>query len=161
MDAMKLLEQQHDEVTKLFAKLEDARGGERKKALCNEISDALAAHATIEEKIFYPAAYARLTDDILHESLEEHLGIKRFIADLLDMTAADEMFDAKVKVLKEQVQHHVEEERDELFPKVRKLLDADQLEALGQEMQSMFEELRLKQPRRAVPAEIDKAASLR
>jgi len=104
---------------------------------------------------------AKRTEDILLESLEEHVGIKRVIADLLAITPADETFDAKIKVLKEQVEHHVEEEETDLFPKVRKLFDKDRLEAIGQEMSAEQAELEEKgDPRNAVPGETEQAASL-
>ena len=109
----------------LFEKLEKASGGDAKRKVFTEIADKLAIHATIEEQDFYPAVKAKRTEDILLESLEEHLGIKRVLADLLAMEVDHETFDAKAKVLKEQVEHHVGEEEDDLFPKVKKLLDEE------------------------------------
>lgn len=159
MDAISLLEDQHRQVDDLFSRIEKAEGTE-KKALVEEVADMLAIHATIEEKMFYPAAEAAQTDDILLESVEEHLGVKRLIADLIGMSPTDRNFEAKCSVLKEQVQHHVREERSELFPKVRKLLDAEQLEALGQEMLAKTESLLGTRPRMNVPHETKVAAPL-
>jgi Hemerythrin HHE cation binding domain len=96
----------------------------------------------------------------LLESLQEHLGIKRVLADLLETDAADETFDAKIKVLKEQVEHHVGEEESDLFPKVKKIIDAEVLEALGQEMSAEQSELEASRPRDSIPSETDEAATL-
>lgn len=161
MNAVELLESQHREVEKLFSRIESAKGSSEKQKLFDTIADKLAVHAAIEEHQFYPMVKAKRTEDILLESLEEHVGIKRVIADLLRTSPGDDTFDAKVKVLKEQVEHHVEEEESDLFPKVRKLLDASQLEALGQEMSAEQAELEQEgQPRREIPSQIGQAAEL-
>ncbi len=160
MDAIKLLEQQHDEVSTLFKQIKKATASADKQRLYNTIADALAMHATIEEKIFYPAVKARRTEDILLESLEEHLVIKRLIADLLKLAPTDDPFDAKVKVLNEMVDHHVDEERTDLFPKVRRLFNAEQLEGLGEEMQSMMVTLEGTDARKHVPKETAAAPEL-
>jgi hemerythrin superfamily protein len=161
IDAIQLLEGQHREVERLFATLEKAKGPAEKSGLFRQIADKLAVHATIEERHFYPAVKAKRTEDILLESLEEHLGIKRVIADLLGVPPADETFDAKVKVLKEQVEHHVKEEETDLFPKVKKIIDKVTLIALAQEMVATQEELMSNgDPRAAVPSETEKAAPL-
>ncbi len=161
MNAIDLLESQHREVEKLFARIEKAETDD-KEDIFNDIADKLAVHAAIEEHKFYPAVKDRRTEDILLESLEEHLGIKRVLADLLETDADDESFDAKVKVLKEQVTHHVGEEEDDLFPKVRKLFNKDELEAIGQEMSREQAELEESDepPRDSIPAETSHAASL-
>ena len=161
MDALSLLKEQHEEVDKLVGKLEGARKLEQRQALFTELADKLAAHATIEEKIFYPAVKGKKTEDLLLESAEEHLSIKRVLADMLAMRVDDEHFDAKLSVLKEQVEHHAhEEEEKELFPKVRKQLSKDELEALGGEMASMFQQLLTESPRKNVPGETDAAAAI-
>jgi hemerythrin superfamily protein len=158
--AIELLEGQHREVEDLFEQLEKASGG-RKRDIFTEIADKLAIHATIEEREFYPAVKAKRTEDILLESLEEHLGIKRVLADLLAIDIDDETFDAKAKVLKEQVEHHVEEEEDELFPKVKKILDEETLVALAQQMTAIQEELIAHgAPRQAVQSETEHAAQV-
>jgi hemerythrin superfamily protein len=159
MNAIELLKSQHREVEALFSKLERATGKSR-RATFEALADNLAAHATIEEHQFYPAVKANRTEDILLESLEEHLGIKRVLADLLKTSSDDETFEAKVKVLKEQVEHHVEEEEEELFPKVKKLFGPLELEALGQEMLAEFTVLIEGRPREGVPAETQEAAPL-
>src|SRR5688500_8847072 len=121
MDAIELLKQQHQEVKKLFAMIEEAEGDD-KAALVDELADNLAAHAAIEEEIFYPHTLSARTEDLLREAVEEHLSAKRLLADLLECDVDDDSYDAKIKVLKEQIEHHVEEEEGELFPKVKKLM---------------------------------------
>jgi hemerythrin superfamily protein len=161
VNAVDMLESQHREVEDLFAKLEKADRGDRKQKLFTQIADKLAVHASIEEEAFYPAVKAKRTEDILLESLEEHLGIKRVLADLIDLDASDETFDAKAKVLQEQVEHHVGEEEDDLFPKVKKIFDEETLIAIAQQMALLQEELLAKgNPRLAVPAQTDEAAPL-
>lgn len=160
INAVDLLESQHREMEALFEQLEKA-GGEAKRKLFTEIADKLAIHATIEEQDFYPAVKAKRTEDVLLESLEEHLGIKRILADLLAMDVDDETFDAKTKVLKEQVEHHVGEEEDDLFPKVKKILDEETLIAIAQQMTATQEDLIAKgAPRKAIPSETKRAAAI-
>jgi hemerythrin superfamily protein len=160
-DVLDLLTEQHDEVDALFEAIENGNGD--KQALFAQLADKLAAHATIEEKIFYPSVMAKNTEELLHESVEEHLSAKRLIADLLDLDPerdADE-FDAKISVLKEQISHHAhEEEEKKLFPILRKNLSADERAAIGNECLAMFEVLIEKEPRRNVPGETAEAAAL-
>jgi hypothetical protein len=146
VNAIDLLKGQHREVEELFEKFESAGEGARKtkERLCAEIANQLAMHAEIEEKIFYPESKQENTEEILRESVEEHLSMKRVLADLLESEVEDEQFDAKMKVLQEQVEHHVEEEEKELFPKVRKACSKEELEDMGLRMEEMFEELESK-----------------
>jgi hemerythrin superfamily protein len=162
MNALDLLKTQHREVEHLFEEYEKLgeKDVEMKETLFVEIADALAAHASIEERFFYPSVKAEDTEELLHESLEEHLGAKRLIADLLELQGGDDAFDAKMKVLKEQVEHHVEEEEGELFPKVKKMMEEDSLESLGAIMEQEYEEMRKGEPRNQVPSETDEAAPL-
>ena len=160
MNAIELLETQHQEVKQLFKKCEKA-SGESKRQLFEQIADALAVHAAIEEKHFYPATKSARTEDLLQEAVEEHLSVKRIIADLLDMDPAETQFDAKITVLQEQVEHHVKEEEGELFPKVKKLLSKEELEDLGVVMEEAEEELEAGgSPRDAVPGETGEAAPI-
>ena len=161
MNAIDLLESQHREVEKLFARIEKAKTKHHKDQLFAVLADELAMHAAIEEHQFYPAVRAKRTEDILLESLEGYLGIKRVLADLLDLDASDESFDAKITVLQEQVEHHVEEEETDLFPKARKVLDKEELIALGAALDK--EKHRIEEhgaPRRAIPSETAHAAAL-
>src|SRR5262245_33991888 len=109
MNAIDLLLSQHREVKDLFAKIEKAKSADKKGELFETLADNLAIHSSIEEHHFYPAVKAEPTEDILLESLEEHLSVKRLLADLLETAPDGEEFDAKIKVLQEQVEHHVEE----------------------------------------------------
>jgi hemerythrin superfamily protein len=161
MSAIDLLESQHREVEKLFKKIEKTSNGEDKIRLFEEIADKLAIHAAIEEHHFYPAVKEKRTEDILLESVEEHLTIKRTLADLLKLDVGDQQFDPKIKVLKEEVSHHVGEEEKELFPKVKKILSAEELDALEQEM--VAEQAELEEDgnaRESIPAETGEAAHL-
>jgi iron-sulfur cluster repair protein YtfE (RIC family) len=160
MNALDLLKEQHEEVSKLFKKFEklgDDATAERRE-LFVMIADRLSAHATIEEQYFYPSIKTEKSEDLLREAVEEHLGVKRIIADLLELEPSDETFAAKMKVMRENVEHHVEEEEDKLFKMVRKTLNADQLLALGIQMKAEFDELMEAEPRNEVPMETDTAA---
>jgi hemerythrin superfamily protein len=161
MNAIQLLTEQHDELDALFAKLDKAKGSRAKASCFAELADKLAAHATIEEKIFYPAIKSDRTEDKLAESLEEHLSVKRLLADLVALSPSHDAFEPKVKVLKEQLEHHNhKEEENELFPQVRKMLAAEQLDALGGEMMSLYVSLLASSPRLDVASETDAAAPL-
>lgn len=160
MSAIDMLEAQHREVEELFEKYESAKGN-AKRDLFEQIANKLAVHAAIEEKHFYPALKSEDTEDQLLEAVEEHLQVKRLIADLLALEPTDETFDAKMKVLKEEVEHHVEEEETELFAEAEDLLDDDMLDALEQEMTATQEELLASgQPARMVKSETEHAAPI-
>jgi hemerythrin superfamily protein len=163
VNAIDLLEQQHREVEELFEEFEGAgeRAKKTKERLCREISDALAVHAEIEEKLFYPESKQEDTEEMLREAVEEHLSMKRVLADLIEGDVEDDQFDARMKVLKEQVEHHVEEEEKELFPKVRKACSKDELEDLGQRMQTLAEELEAQgEPSKMIPGQTDAPADI-
>jgi hemerythrin superfamily protein len=158
-DILDLLESQHKEVDELFGRLE-SRAGDR-RAVFIELADKLAAHAAAEEKLFYPAVMSKDTEDLLHESVEEHLSVKRVLADLLEMDLDDVAFEARLAVLKEQVAHHAHrEEEDKLFPKVRSAMTRDERAALGNEFLVMFEELMQSHPYKNVPGETQAPAPL-
>lgn len=125
-DACDLLDADHKAVKKMFKAYEEltgsrARGAAQKKMdLAQEICRELSAHAQVEEEIFYPALRATLKDtDLLAEAEVEHQSAKDLIAQIEAAPEADEKFDAKVKVLGEYIDHHVKEERNEIFPKAR------------------------------------------
>ena len=162
MDALELLDQQHKEIESLFGRLEshDLRR-DKKLSVFRRLADLLAIHSTIEENHFYPLVRTSDTEELLMESLEEHLAVKRLLADLMKMSIDDEQFDAKVAVLEEQVNEHVKEEREELFPQVQRLLDADQLEAIGQLMTATVADLEDRAPRLDVPLQTMEAAPLK
>lgn len=119
-DAIALLKADHKAVSDLFAEYEKARSSSRKKALIAEICTALSVHAQIEEEIFYPAVKAALKDKLLvPEATVEHASLKDLIAQIEAVEPDTEMVEARIKVLSEYVKHHVKEEQDEMFPKVR------------------------------------------
>jgi hemerythrin superfamily protein len=120
-DALELLHADHQQVEDLFSKFEKARGGDRKERIAAQICAELKAHTQIEEEIFYPAARKALKDgDLLDEALVEHGSAKALIEQIESADADEPLFDAKVKVLSEYIKHHVSEEENELFPKLRK-----------------------------------------
>ena len=136
VDAITLLTEDHENVKATFEQYEAL--GERahvtKKRLATQICTELTKHATAEEEIFYPAVRAAGKDkeDLVDEAIVEHASAKDLIAQILDMEPTEELFDAKVKVLSELIDHHVQEEEGEMFPKARKAgLD---LEQLGQQI---------------------------
>ncbi len=158
-DILEILTAQHKEVDELIEKIESGDGPRRQQFML--LGNKLAAHATAEEKVFYPAVMAKETEEMLQESVEEHLAIKRLLADLMDMRLDDDSFKAKLSVLKEQIAHHAhEEEEDEMFPVVKRLMSEEQRAAIGNEFLVMFEELIATNPLDNVPAETDKAAKL-
>jgi hemerythrin superfamily protein len=161
MNAIKLLKHQHREVEALFKQMHKAKSGGPRRNVFEKIADALAIHATIEERHFYPSVKEKSTEGILLESLEEHLAIKRVITDLLQLDADDETFAAKVKVLEDEVAHHVEEEEQTLFPKVDRMFEAEALESIGEAMEDTQAELEeIGNPRQAVPSETERATSI-
>lgn len=160
MDAIDLLERQHREIERLFKKAESAKG-EAKAGFVAQIADKLAVHATIEEKIFYPGSIGERTEEMLREAVEEHLAAKRICADLLECDVDDPQYDAKVSVLKEILQHHIEEEESQLFPRVKRAFGRDMLEEFGEEMQALAEDLIDEgEPRYHIPQETARPAPL-
>lgn len=142
-DAIAMLTADHREVSAMFKQYDELgdRAKATKKKLADEICTALKLHTQIEEEIFYPAVREASKDleDTVDEAIVEHASAKDLIAQIEEMDPDDELYDAKVTVLGEQVEHHVGEEEKEMFPKVRKLsLD---LAALGQEMMARKDEL--------------------
>jgi hemerythrin superfamily protein len=150
MNAIELLETQHRDIDALFARLENGSGKAQQKVF-DDLADLLAIHASIEELHFYPAVKAAKTDENVEHSTEEHLDIKRKLSVCMATSLSSEKFAERLRALKQEVQHHVTDEREQLFPKVRRIFDGDQLEALGQEMTSTLAELQKGHPRRDVP----------
>jgi hemerythrin superfamily protein len=135
-DAIKLLTEDHNKVKKLFKefkKLAEKNDEEGKEELATQICKELTVHAQLEEEIFYPAVRAAIDDDdLMNEAMVEHGSAKDLIAQIQSMRASDPMYDAVVTVLGEYINHHVEEEQNEMFPKAQKS-DMD-LEELGVEI---------------------------
>ena len=142
MDAIALLKADHRKVEGLFAKFEKARDSRTKKSLAEQICTELTVHTTIEEEIFYPACAAAVEDDLRLEAYVEHDGAKVLVAEIEAADPDDDFYDAKVKVLSEQIEHHVKEEEkrgEGLFAQARQA-DLD-LDALGEQMQQRKDEL--------------------
>jgi hypothetical protein len=142
-DAIALLREDHRKVEKLFKEFEDAKGDGRKEKLAHEICLELSIHTAIEEEIFYPACEGKVDDELLKESYVEHDAAKLLIAELeAGKGESDDFFDSKVKVLQEQIEHHVEEEEK---PKTGVFAQAREahleLKDLGEQLAARKEEL--------------------
>ena len=139
-DAIALLKEDHRVVEKLFKEFEEAKGEGRKQKLAQRICLELTIHTKIEEEIFYPACEGKIEEDMLKEAYVEHDAAKVLMAQIeAGDGERDEFFDAKVQVLSEEIEHHVEEEEKELFPEVRKA-DID-LNAIGEQLAARKREL--------------------
>ena len=144
VDAIELLLADHRNVEKLFKEyeklVEDEGSYNEKESLAATICAELTVHAQIEEEIFYPAARDILDEEeLVDEAVVEHASAKDLIAQLADMSPDDDLYDAKIKVLSELIEHHVEEEEDEIFPELKKAkLDT---KALGPQMAERKQEL--------------------
>ena len=140
-NAIDLLKADHRKVEGLFEEFESAKGRARKKALATKICTELMIHATIEEEIFYPACRGEVEDDKMDEAYVEHDGAKVMIAEIVASEPEQEFYDAKVKVLSEEIKHHVKEEEQPggMFAQARKG-DVD-LKELGAAMSARKKEL--------------------
>jgi hemerythrin superfamily protein len=155
-DAIVLLKQDHKEIKKLFKAFQDAEGDKRKGELVNKIIEELTVHTYIENECMYPETrqlLPDLEDDVL-ESYEEHHVADVLCFELSSMSPDDERFEAKTTVLIENVTHHIEEEEEEWFPKVREGLGRKKLQEIGARML----EIKEKAPRRpSQPGALKKA----
>ena len=140
MNALELLKADHEKVQQLFKKAEDANP-ERQRQLFEEIKEELEIHAHIEETVFYPAVReADELKDMVLESLEEHKQVKTLLREMENLTSDSEKFEPKLKVLMENVEHHVEEEESEMLPEAETVL-AEQAEELMDEMHEVKRQL--------------------
>jgi len=124
-DAISILTEDHKNVKKMFSDFEKLMNSddkqEEKGALVEKICEELTIHTQIEEEVFYPAVRAAIDDDdLMDEADVEHTGAKELIAQLEEMEPGDDHYDAKVTVLGENIDHHVKEEQEEMFPKAKK-----------------------------------------
>ena len=151
-DAVKLLKEDHRKVEDLFADFEKAKGQGRKQKLAEQICAELIVHSKIEEEIFYPACDGKVDEDDLKEAYVEHDGLKVLIAEIAAGGPDDDYYDAKVKVLQEQTEHHVKEEEarlDGIFAQAKKAgLDMD---ALGDELAARKTELMAEIDKKGLP----------
>ena len=145
-DAIALLKEDHRKVEELFAEFEKARGDDRKQKLALEICKELTVHSLIEEEIFYPACTGKVEEDLLKEAFVEHDAAKVLIAEIEAGEPSEDFYDAKVKVLQEEIEHHVEEEEQRvegIFSQARKAgVDMDSLgEQLARRKQQLLQEI--------------------
>mgnify|MGYP001545551260 CR=1 FL=1 len=141
-DAIALLKADHRKVEALFEAFESTRASSKKQAIAREICTELKIHTSIEEEIFYPAFRGKIEDDMLDEAYVEHDGAKILINDIEAGSPDDDFYDAKVKVLSEEIKHHVHEEEmpsEGMFAQCRKA-NVD-LVALRDAMMARKEEL--------------------
>ncbi len=157
MNAMDLLKEDHDRVKELFDEFRDLAPEDRrgKRRLFGRIAAALEVHAEIEERIFYPALLSIRTEDaegITLEAFEEHKIARTLIGQIESLPKGDPRKDAKMKVLMESVEHHIEEEEDEMFAEANDLGD-DRLDELAERMQTLKSDLMQELGMRAEAAE--------
>lgn len=139
MDAFELLEKDHEKVSEIFSKLDETteRALKTREELFARLKEELDVHAHIEETILYPVLKREAeTREITFEGLEEHHVIKVLLKELAAESVETEVWTAKLKVLKENVEHHVEEEEGEMFKEARGILSTEQIEELGDRLQA-------------------------
>ena len=144
MKATDLLKRQHREVKGLFKKIKDTENSSERRRLMTTIAQELKVHTTIEEEIFYPAmreVQSKKAEGMVNEAYEEHHVVDLVLRELPQVDPEDERFEAKMTVLSELVQHHIEEEEDEMF-KLAAKLDKGELDELGEQMNARASELK-------------------
>lgn len=143
MNAIHLLKQQHDEVKHLFEKFEKADEETEKDSICQKIANNLAAHMTIEERIFYPAVFSAMNDEAqLSKSMRDHEEAKQVLAQILDndMSRDQANFETNMRALKLMLADHIAEEEQGVFKETKKVLGNDALTRLGEQMKDLFEQ---------------------
>jgi hemerythrin superfamily protein len=143
LDAIKLLQTGHKKVKGLFADYEKAERKDRKQRLADEIMTELRVHTQVEEAVFYPAFRDKADEEgkeLVAEAEEEHHVVDTLMEELAGLNAGAEEFEAKFTVMRENVEHHIEEEEGEMFPQAKKVL-GDQMDELGQRMEQMKQRL--------------------
>jgi len=144
MDAMSLLKEDHQKVKKILGELESTteRGVKTREELFTKVKEELVVHEAIEEEIFYPALKEHSkTKEIALEGYEEHHVVDTVMAEIEGVAYDDEKWGAKFKVMKENLEHHIEEEEGEMFKQARQVFDEDELAQLGKSMLARKEEL--------------------
>ena len=144
VNAISLLEEDHRKMKKLLSELESTteRGVKTREELFATVREELTVHETIEEEIFYPALKAHpKTKDIALEGYEEHHVVDMVMAEIEGLPFDDEKWGAKFKVMKENIEHHIEEEEDQMFKQARQVFDEEELKALGEQMTARKEQL--------------------
>jgi len=144
MDALSLLKEDHDKVKKMLDELESTteRGVKTREELFTKVRQELEVHETIEEQIFYPALKNHpKTREITLEAYEEHHVVDTVMAEIQELAYDDETWGAKFTVMKENVEHHIEEEEGEMFKQAKQVFDKDELTQLGEQMMARKQEL--------------------
>lgn len=137
MDVVELLEKDHEKVKDLLEKVEKttSRGVKTREELYARIRSELELHTYIEEQILYPRLKKEdETKDLTFEAVEEHRLVKQLLQELSDLPVDDDVWQAKMTLLKEMVEHHIDDEEEELFPEMKAAIPKDELEQLGERM---------------------------
>jgi hypothetical protein len=149
MDALKLLKQDHEKVKKMLSQLDETteRANKTRDSVFHQVKRELTIHETIEEEIRYPAfqQQAKMKDIVL-ESYQEHHVVDLIMGEVGDLSTDDEQWGAKLTVMKENVEHHIEEEEGEMFKKARQLFDQSELDQLGERLETRKAELEKESP---------------
>jgi hemerythrin superfamily protein len=157
MDATRMLEAQHREIEILFADFFDAPRDDEdlRQMIFTRLADRIAAHARIEEEVFYPRVAAEPTEELVEESFDEHYEVKRVLVELMPRSCAAPGFERRLRDLQSTVERHLLEEEEELFPRVRRMLSAQAREELGHEMEVLLEEIIARgEPRSEMPGQL-------
>jgi len=144
MNALKLLESDHEKVKKILSDLDSTteRGVKTREELFTKVRQELVVHEAIEEEIFYPALKEHpKAKEIVLEAYEEHHVVDQVMAEIDGLPFDDETWGAKLSVMKENVEHHIEEEEDQMWKQARQVFDDSELEELGARMEARKEEL--------------------
>ncbi|MGN6731149.1 MAG: hemerythrin domain-containing protein [Candidatus Binatia bacterium] len=137
MDALQLLRQDHKAVKDLFEQVDGAEDGKQRKRIFDQIDTQLNIHAHIEETVFYPEMRKiEELKEMVEEALQEHQEVKTLLEEIEGLDPESEEFSASLEELIENVEHHVAEEEDEMFPKVREQCDQAALDRLGDQLES-------------------------
>jgi hypothetical protein len=141
MNALELMHKDHQELKEMLGRVDDVTSVGGREHLLEKIRTELVAHERMEEEVFYPALKShKKAREIVLEGLEEHHVVDVILDELLDVPPETELWAAKMKVLKENLEHHIEEEEGEMFRKARSVLERDELEELGRRMKRVKEE---------------------
>jgi hypothetical protein len=141
MNALELMHKDHEEIKEMLGSVDDVRSAGGREHLLDKIRNELVAHERMEEEVFYPALKShKKARDIVLEGLEEHHVVDVILDELLEVPPETELWAAKMKVLKENVEHHIKEEEGEMFRKARAVLERDELEELGRRMEKVKKE---------------------
>jgi hypothetical protein len=159
MNAIAVLQRQHAAIAALFDALELADDAEEQRQLFQDLADHLAAHATVEEEIFYPATFRPHTEGLILQALAGHLDIKRLLAEMLQLLPHAEASSAALVQLRSRFDHHIFLIEHPLFDEVAALMDEPHLEQLGRELHHRFEEQIRGRPHARLIVEVADAAS--